>query len=223
MGRPHSILRVARATIQVLSFSFCMWTSGPASASSIDLALTAITVERILDTDSAIVRLHRSLCTLQPITGFAYLTRLAIDDSIIKEDNDSAYTFNTVETAGVPCWEYTAPYCGNGPCRRAYDGGYSLRGHCEHNVQKDSCACVYYRQEIYRIAVPYESSTITVAVDPDGALDELDETNNTLSAQLAELEIPTISMWGALVFATLLLVSVAFRIWRSKPIQEHVR
>lgn len=97
------------------------------------------------------------------------------------------------------CWQQSSLDCGAGSCLDIITGLGFADGHCSNNASWiDRCACGYVLHRTFEpIPFQIEFPTASIMVDPDGLVDEIDETNNEYVIDLAAVAASPRS-WSAI-------------------------
>ena len=83
------------------------------------------------------------------------------------------------------CYQYLPPDCGSGDCLTIYGFFYYVDGVCSRSLAAPNfCACVWilYPESPWFVAAG--QMNCTVIVDPNDLIEEIDETNNSMTMEL---------------------------------------
>jgi hypothetical protein len=97
------------------------------------------------------------------------------------------------------CWQQSSLNCAAGSCLDITTGLGYTDGHCTTNASwLNRCACGYVLVRTFEpIPFQVEFPTVTIRLDPDGLIDEIDETNNEYVIDLAAVAASPRS-WSAI-------------------------
>ena len=92
------------------------------------------------------------------------------------------------------CWEYSFLNCGNGECLDIVTFSAFWEGYCMSSPWFLNCACAYVIEPFVEPIPLSEPTQLTVTVDPNGLVPEVDEDNNVFTINLEPIEAES-SSW----------------------------
>lgn len=149
-----------------------------ASAEDLDLSVAGITVDIVGDGYQVTPMIN--LANQGNLT--AHVVKIAIYyGPILVQVLDDTVTY--VQDHHT-CWNFTWPNCGQGECLDIYGFGAYYEGACQDIYAFFHCGCTY-TMEPFVEWIPYGGQpTLTVVVDPDHEVPEVDEGNNSMTVDL---------------------------------------
>jgi hypothetical protein len=187
----------------------------PAQPPGIDFSVDSCSVEKVPGEDSVLVSawLHYLVAEIPaPAVDLHYVVKF--DGNIVY----SAYHY----LPSISPLAYNDCYVGTGLCRARKctsfvdNQGMAWEGMCVEFVE--DCGCIYRPGPITcKQPGPYRT-VVTIIVDEDSLITELDETNNECSTIYPPTDIPTLTEWGLIIFGVVLLGFITWVFLRRRKV-----